>query len=104
MENQIPRAVKQQRLQRLIELQNRITCEINASRVGCVFEVLVEGPSQKDPTKLAGFTRENKMMHFVGGREWIGQLVRVRADEAHLWGFYGSLIGGANGCSPLQPL
>jgi tRNA-2-methylthio-N6-dimethylallyladenosine synthase len=92
MENQIPRAVKQQRLQRLIELQNRITCEINASQVGRVFEVLVEGPSQKDPTKLAGFTRENKMMHFVGERDLIGQLVQVRADEAHLWGFYGTLI------------
>ena len=92
MENQIPRAVKQQRLQRLIELQNRITCEINAAQVGCVFEVLVEGPSQKDPSKLAGFTRENKMMHFTGPRELIGQIVRVRADEAHLWGFYGSVL------------
>ncbi len=93
MENQIPRAVKQERLQRLIELQNRITCEINSSQVGRVFEVLVEGPSQKDPTKLAGFTRENKMMHFVGPRELIGQIVKVRADEAHLWGFYGMMVG-----------
>ena len=93
MENQVPRAVKQERLQRLIALQNRITCEINSAQVGQVFEVLVEGPSQKDPTKLAGFTRENKMMHFVGGRELTGQLVRVRADEAHLWGFYGTVVG-----------
>jgi tRNA-2-methylthio-N6-dimethylallyladenosine synthase len=92
MENQVPRAVKQERLQRLIALQNRITCEINSAQVGRVFEVLVEGPSQKDPTKLAGFTRENKMMHFVGGRELAGQLVRVRADEAHLWGFYGTVV------------
>ncbi|MFN4032929.1 MAG: tRNA (N6-isopentenyl adenosine(37)-C2)-methylthiotransferase MiaB [Fimbriimonadales bacterium] len=95
MEHQIPRAVKQERLQRLIDLQNRITCEINSAQVGRVFEVLVEGPSQKDPTKLAGFTRENKMMHFVGARELIGQIVRVRADEAHLWGFYGTVVGGA---------
>jgi tRNA-2-methylthio-N6-dimethylallyladenosine synthase len=92
MENQVPRAVKQERLQRLIALQNRITCEINSAQVGRVFEVLVEGPSQKDPTKLAGFTRENKMMHFVGSNELAGQLVRVRADEAHLWGFYGTVV------------
>jgi tRNA-2-methylthio-N6-dimethylallyladenosine synthase len=92
MENQVPRAVKQERLQRLIALQNRITCEINSAQVGQVFEVLVEGPSQKDPTKLAGFTRENKMMHFVGARELAGQIVRVRADEAHLWGFYGTVV------------
>lgn len=94
MENQVPRHIKQERLERLIALQNRITCEINASQVGRVFEVLVEGPSQKDPSKLAGFTRENKMMHFVGGRELIGKIVRVRADEAHLWGFYGTLVEG----------
>jgi tRNA-2-methylthio-N6-dimethylallyladenosine synthase len=93
MEHQVPHAVKQARLERLIDLQNRITCEINASQVGRVFEVLVEGPSQKDPTKLAGFTRENKMMHFEGPRELIGQLGHVRAEEAHLWGFYGTLIG-----------
>ena len=93
MENQVPRAVKQERLQRLIALQNRITCEINSAQVGQVFEVLVEGSSQKDPTKLAGFTRENKMMHFVGSKELTGQLVRVRADEAHLWGFYGTVVG-----------
>jgi tRNA-2-methylthio-N6-dimethylallyladenosine synthase len=92
MENQVPRAVKQERLQRLIALQNRITCEINSAQVGQVFEVLVEGPSQKDPTKLAGFTRENKMMHFVGSNELAGQLARVRADEAHLWGFYGTVV------------
>ncbi len=94
MENQVPRHIKQERLERLIALQNRISCEINASQVGRVFEVLVEGPSQKDPSKLAGFTRENKMMHFVGGRELIGKIVRVRADEAHLWGFYGTLVEG----------
>lgn len=92
MENQIPREVKQERLQRLIDLQNRITCEINSSQVGSVFEVLVEGPSQKDPTKLAGFTRENKMMHFVGSPELVGKIVKVRADEAHLWGFYGTVV------------
>ncbi|GIV08172.1 MAG: tRNA-2-methylthio-N(6)-dimethylallyladenosine synthase [Fimbriimonadales bacterium] len=93
MEHQIPRAIKQERLQRLIALQNRITCEINSAQVGRVFEVLVEGFSQKDPTKLAGFTRENKMMHFVGSPELIGQIVKVRADEAHLWGFYGTVVG-----------
>ncbi len=93
MENQVPREVKQERLERLIDLQNRISCEINSELVGKVFEVLVEGPSQKDPTKMAGFTRENKMMHFVGSPDLVGRLVKVRADEAHLWGFYGTVVG-----------
>ncbi len=93
-EDQIPRAVKLERLHRLIELQNRITCEINASQVGNVYEVLVEGPSPKDPMKLTGLTRQNKTMNFVGARELIGQTVRVRAVEGHLWGFIGELVDG----------
>lgn len=99
MENQIPRKVKLERLQRLIELQNRITLAINRSQIGRVFEVLVEGPSQKDPTRLAGFTRQNKMMHFEGPRELIGHLVPVRAVEAQLWGFHGER--GTGSTTPL---
>lgn len=91
MDHQVPRQVKQERLNRLIALQNRITCEINQSLTGQVFEVLVEGPSQKDPSRLAGFTRTNKMMHFEGARGLAGRLVNVCAVESHLWGFYGKI-------------
>lgn len=91
MEDQVPQQVKQERLKRLIALQNSITCEINRSLTGQVFEVLVEGPSQKDRSRLAGFTRANKMMHFEGARGLAGQLVNVRAVESHLWGFYGKI-------------
>ena len=91
-EDQIPRAVKLERLQRLIDLQNRITCEINRSQEGNVYEVLVEGVSPKDPTRLTGLTRQNKTMNFPGSRELIGQTLRVRAVEGHLWGFVGELV------------
>ncbi|HLF70147.1 MAG TPA: TRAM domain-containing protein, partial [Actinomycetota bacterium] len=33
---------------------------------GRTFEVLVEGPSKKDPTRLTGRTRSNKVVHFPG--------------------------------------
>jgi len=91
-EDQLPREVKLERLQQLIDLQNRITCEINQSQVGNVYEVLVEGPSPKDPTRLTGLTRQNKTVNFPGSRELIGQTVRVRAVEGHLWGFVGELV------------
>ncbi|MCS6830853.1 MAG: tRNA (N6-isopentenyl adenosine(37)-C2)-methylthiotransferase MiaB [Armatimonadota bacterium] len=94
-EDQIPRAVKMERLQRLIQLQNRITCEINQSQQGNVYEVLVEGHSPKDPTKLTGLSRQNKTMNFEAPRELIGQTVRVRAVEGHLWGFIGELANGS---------
>jgi tRNA-2-methylthio-N6-dimethylallyladenosine synthase len=89
---QVPQSVKKERLDRLIALQNRITCEINADLVGGEFEVLVEGRSPKNPDVLQGYTREFKMMHFPGSVELTGQLVRVRATESHLWGLKGELV------------
>jgi tRNA-2-methylthio-N6-dimethylallyladenosine synthase len=89
---QVPQSVKKERLDRLIALQNRITCEINANLVGGEFEVLVEGRSPKNPDVLQGYTREFKMMHFPGSVELTGQPVRVRATESHLWGLKGELV------------
>lgn len=92
MPGQLPKAVKNERLNRLIALQNRITCEINESQVGRVFEVLVEGRSPKDPRKLTGLTRQNKTVNFPGDESLVGQLVQVKATEGHLYGFVGELV------------
>ncbi|NUL81931.1 MAG: tRNA (N6-isopentenyl adenosine(37)-C2)-methylthiotransferase MiaB [Armatimonadetes bacterium] len=92
MEDQIPHDAKFDRLQRLIELQNRITVEKNQAQVGQLFEVLAEGRSKKNPALLAGFNRQNKMMHFEGDDKMAGRLVKVRAIKAHLWGFYGEAV------------
>ncbi|MEI6514161.1 MAG: tRNA (N6-isopentenyl adenosine(37)-C2)-methylthiotransferase MiaB [bacterium] len=91
-EDQVPNEVKSQRLQRLIELQNGISCEINASQVGNIYEVLVEGVSHKDKSRYSGFTRQNKTMNFKAGRELAGKIVKVRATESQLWGYYGELV------------
>lgn len=92
MPGQLPKAVKNERLNRLIALQNRITCEINESQVGRIFEVLVEGRSPKDPRKLTGLTRQNKTVNFPGDESLVGQLVQVKATEGHLYGFVGELV------------
>jgi len=92
MPGQLPKAVKNERLNRLIALQNRITCEINESQVGRIFEVLVEGRSPKDSRKLTGLTRQNKTVNFPGDESLVGQLVQVKATEGHLYGFVGELV------------
>jgi tRNA-2-methylthio-N6-dimethylallyladenosine synthase len=91
MPDQVPHDVKIARLNQLIALQNRITFEINRSQAGQVFEVLVEGWSPRDPTRLTGLTRTFKTVHFPGDARLIGKLVRVRAVEGHLTGFTGEL-------------
>jgi len=92
-EDQIPKQVKQRRLAELIELQNSITCEINDSQIGTVFEVLVEGDAerQQGPGRLLkGLTPQGKTIHFEAEAQ-PGDLVHVRAEGAHLWGFAGKL-------------
>ncbi len=59
---QVPLAVKKERLQRLMDTQNRISREINEAQVGQTVEVLVEGPSSTDPDVLSGRTRTNKIV------------------------------------------
>ncbi|MCC7230577.1 MAG: tRNA (N6-isopentenyl adenosine(37)-C2)-methylthiotransferase MiaB [Fimbriimonadaceae bacterium] len=88
---QVPQVVKKERLDRLMSLQNRITCEINQSLVGQLFEVLVEGTSHRNPGTLQGYSREFRMVHFPGSATLRGQLVKVRAVEAHQWGLKGEI-------------
>lgn len=93
-EHQVPKEVKRRRLSELIALQNDITCEINASQVGSIFEVLVEGDAERQQgfkRLLKGLTPQGKTIHFEGDSQ-PGDLVRVRADEAHLWGFAGNIV------------
>jgi tRNA-2-methylthio-N6-dimethylallyladenosine synthase len=96
MDDQVPQEVKIDRLNQLVALQNEITVEINRSHVGEVFEVLVEGRSQRDPAKLTGLTRTLKTVNFTvaaGGTRsadsLIGKLAPVRITDAYLTGFIG---------------
>lgn len=93
-EDQLPAAEKKARLAALIDLQNRITCEINASEVGNVFEVMLEGRSEKDPNLHKGLTRHGKTVHFRAPQSAeSGAMLHIRAVSAHLWGFHGEVVG-----------
>ncbi len=81
MANQVPEEVKHERLERLVEVVQRIAAERNAERVGLVEEVLVEGPSRTDPARLRGRTRRNTTVNFTGTAA-PGDLVRVEIDAA----------------------
>ena len=89
--DQVPKKVRVERLNRLIEMQNRITVERNQWEVGTIAEVLVEGPARKGPGLLEGKTRTNKHVVFAGDRTLVGTLAQVRLTEANLWGFRGEV-------------
>jgi tRNA-2-methylthio-N6-dimethylallyladenosine synthase len=81
MADQVPDEVKHDRLERLVEVVQRIAAERNAERVGRVEEVLVEGPSRTDPALLRGRTRRNTTVNFSGSAV-AGDLVPVQIEAS----------------------
>ena len=75
--------MKIERMERLVELTQRLARERNEARVGRVEEVLVEGPSRTDETLLRGRTRRNTTVNFAGDAT-PGELVDVRDRVRHL--------------------
>ena len=81
MPEQVPDEVKHERLERLVEVVQRIAHDRNQARVGRVEEVLVEGPSRNDPGLFRGRTRRNTTVNFTGTAE-PGELVDVLIERA----------------------
>jgi tRNA-2-methylthio-N6-dimethylallyladenosine synthase len=79
--DQIPHAVKRERMERLVDLVQRRAAEQSSRFVGREQEVLVEGPSRTDPSKLRGRTRHNKTVNFDGLAR-PGDLASVRITSA----------------------
>jgi tRNA-2-methylthio-N6-dimethylallyladenosine synthase len=80
-EDQIPHAVKRERMERLVDAVQRIATERAQRFVGREVEVLVEGPSRTDPDKLRGRTRHNKTVNFTGVAQ-PGDFARVEITAA----------------------
>jgi tRNA-2-methylthio-N6-dimethylallyladenosine synthase len=81
MEAQVPEELKQERIERLVEVVQRIAEEQNRARIGRVEEVLAEGPSRTDPNVLRGRTRRNTTVNFTGAAQ-PGELVSVEIAGA----------------------
>jgi tRNA-2-methylthio-N6-dimethylallyladenosine synthase len=64
--DQIPHELKVQRLERLLEVIQRRARERAGRFVGRTLDVLVEGPSRTDPSRLRGRSRHNKVVNFTG--------------------------------------
>ena len=85
MAEQVPEDVKKARLQKLMEVQNEISLEINKSLQGKTMEVMVEGPSKNDETVWMGHTRSNIIVLFPHGAEKEGDFVQVKITSPQTW-------------------
>ena len=82
-DDQLSHAVKRARMERLVELVQRRARERAERFLGRTMEVLVEGPSRTDPSRLRGRTRHSKTVNFDGTAA-PGELVEVEITRRDL--------------------
>jgi tRNA-2-methylthio-N6-dimethylallyladenosine synthase len=86
---QVPQGVKEERNARLLALVNEIGGARYRAQVGRSLEVLVEGPSRRNASRLTGRTRCNRIVVFEGGEEERGRLLDMRIQRAGAFTLYG---------------
>ncbi|HEC19674.1 MAG TPA: tRNA (N6-isopentenyl adenosine(37)-C2)-methylthiotransferase MiaB [Gammaproteobacteria bacterium] len=79
----VPLAVKKQRLAILQKRIGEMAAAISQQMVGTVQRVLVERPSRKDANEMSGRTENNRVVNFAGAPRLIGQFVDVRITAAY---------------------
>ncbi|MEG0774800.1 tRNA (N6-isopentenyl adenosine(37)-C2)-methylthiotransferase MiaB [Clostridium sp.] len=92
MLNHVDEATKKERFNKLVDAVNEICAKKNKKYDGKIVEVLVEGESKSDETKLTGRTRTGKLVNFTGNKESIGQLVNVKITKAQSFSLIGEEI------------
>ena len=94
-------AVVSERFARLRLVVERSAVRKHHARIGRIEEVLVEGPSKKDPAVISGRTRQNKLVHFrpptpvrvgsygrveiteAAAHHLVGEFVEITAEPEH---------------------
>jgi len=89
MPDQIPQKIRADRNQRLLEVINEIAKRRYGAFVGRQTQILVEGPSKKNPARMTGRTRCNKIVVFDGSERHRGQLMDVKITRAGSFTLYG---------------
>jgi len=96
MLDQIEERTREERNQDLLQVVNVSNRRSLERLVGQCVEVLCEGPSKTNPARLMGRTRTNKIVVFEGSDRLIGELVKVRIEQANGFSLYGTPIREAH--------
>jgi len=90
MPGQLPEEVIEERHQRLLAEINRMALATFEAHVGGLVEVLVEGPSHRNPARYEGRTRTNKIAVFEGSPRHLGQILDLRIERVGSFTLYGN--------------
>jgi tRNA-2-methylthio-N6-dimethylallyladenosine synthase len=89
MLGQIPEPIREERHRCLLRLVNEIADRRYQALVGKQIEILVEGPSKRNPERLTGRTRCNKIVVFEGSDRHVGQVMNVGITRVGSFTLYG---------------
>lgn len=93
MEDHVSEEEKKRHLTELIQVQNRISLEKNQAYIGSVTEVLVEGPSERNPEVWVGRNSQYKLIHFKPVATLKpGEIIRVRVDTVTTFTMEGEIL------------
>ncbi len=92
LSDDIPLAIKKQRLQIVQELIETQSNAIGQTMLNTIQEVLVTNPLQKDPNILFARTSNNRAVQFRGSQDLVGKLVKVKIEASHKANLHGSLV------------
>ncbi len=90
-DGQISFEEKMERLRYLNNVVTEVSYSCNQAYLNTQTEILVEGPSTRNPLKLTGRTRTNKVVNFEGDQSLTGKLIDVFIDEIHPWALKGKV-------------
>jgi tRNA-2-methylthio-N6-dimethylallyladenosine synthase len=92
-QDDVPEAVKKQRLAEVVELHRRHSLESMQQDVGKTFRVLIEGVSKKSPDDLFGRTDHNKVVVFPKGSLEKGMYTTVQVHACTAGTLIGTVVG-----------
>ena len=92
MKDAIPEEVKMDRLHRLNEIINKYSNEANKRMNNTIVKCLVTGLSDKDKTKVCGYTENMKLVNIEGPKELIGNIVNVKITDTKSFSMDGVYI------------
>ena len=93
MENKVEKSVSHNRLDRLLEVQDKIALERNLPYENEIIRVLVDSCDMRMDKKIYnGRSDTGKLVHFTSGRECIGEFVKVKINKANAFDLIGEII------------
>ena len=92
IDDKVDLKTKEDRLHRLNELINKYSLEANKKYLDKTVKVLIEGPSEKDPNKVFGYTETMKLVNVENAKDKIGEIVDVKITDAKSFSLDGTLV------------